>query len=155
MVKQTTLKDIDLFNYADYRRFVRDWLIVARSRKGFSLRVFAERAGLGSAGYLKMVTDGKRSLGESGLERVMNGLKLMGEERLYFRNLVLWNQAETDEARARYEGKLHLLRKCRSLMPHIREKIERIRGEIRGLLTSDEFTEEEAASIAGQILPAE
>lgn len=147
---------IDLFTYTDYRVFLTDWIAAARQKKrGFSLRVFTERAGLGSQGHFKMVIDGKRNLGESGLERFMNGMRLMGEDRLYFRNLVLWNQAETDEVKAAYEGKLNLLRKCRKLMPSIREKIEGFRGEILVMLTAGEFTEEEAVSLADQILPAE
>ena len=146
--------DIDLFTYTDYRKFLAEWVVAARNRRGFSFRTFAKRAGLGSAGYLKMVIDGKRNLGVAGLERFMNGMRMMGEERLYFRNLVQWNQAVTDDERARFEGKLILLRKCRSLMPHIREKIEVFRQEIFGMLTTD-FTSEEASSLALQLLPQE
>jgi hypothetical protein len=47
-----------------------------------------------------------------------------------------------------------LLRKCRRLMPHIRERIERFREEIFGFLAAD-FTPEEAALLASQFLPAE
>ena len=149
----------DLFHTTDYRHYLRDWVAAARSsKKGFSFRIFAARAGLGAPGYLGMVIQGKRNLGESGLERFMNGMKLMGAERLYFRNLVLWNQAETDDERSLYEGKLALLRKSRKLKPEvveeIRGKIERFRGEIVSLLASD-FTPEEAAMLASQYLPEE
>ncbi|HSA58987.1 MAG TPA: TIGR02147 family protein [bacterium] len=149
----------DLFHYTDYRHYLRDWVAAARAnRKGFSFRIFAARAGLGAPGYLGMVIQGKRNLGESGLERFMNGMKLMAAERLYFRNLVLWNQAETDGERSLYEGKLALLRKSRKLRPavadDIRGRIERFRGEIAGLLAPD-FTPEEAAMLARQYVPEE
>src|SRR5262249_46139063 len=108
---------IDPFSYTDYRHYLNDWLAASKSRKNFSLRQFAARAGLGSPGYLKMVIDAKRNLGEAGLERFMHGIKLKGDERLFFRNLVLWNQAATDEERGRYEGRLALLRKCRQVRP--------------------------------------
>ncbi len=146
------MKNLDPFPFTDYRSYLREWLALARLRRGFSLRVFAERAGLGSQSHLKMVIDGKRNLGESGIERFMNGLGLGGEERLYFRNLVLWNQSTDDAERSRYEGKLLLLRKCRRLMPHLRERIERFRQEITGFLHSD-FTPEEASLLTEQLLP--
>lgn len=101
-----------------------------------------------------MVIDGKRNLGLKSLERFLNGLKLIGEERLYFRNLVLWNQADTDSERSRYEGRLNLLRQCRRLMPEVLEKVQRFREEIAGLLPP-EFTKEEASMMAGQLLSSE
>jgi uncharacterized protein (TIGR02147 family) len=146
----------DLFSYTDYRSFLRDWLAAANGRKSFSFRQFASRAGLGSPGYLKMVIDGQRNLGVDGLERFMNGMRLIGEDRLFFRNLVLWNQAATGEERALYEGKLALLRKCRRVCPlaitEIKDRIERVRSEIIQML-APEFTLEEASLLASQLLP--
>jgi uncharacterized protein (TIGR02147 family) len=150
------MNTLELTQYTDYRLFLKDWLQEAKLKKGFSLRRFAARAGLGSPGYLLMVIDGKRNLGEEGLERFMYGMKLMGEDRLFFRNLVLWNQADTDEQRSLYEGKLALLRKCRRDRPHvipeIKQRLEKFRGEILEML-SGEFTPEEASILAGQLLP--
>lgn len=147
---------LELTQYTDYRLFLKAWLQEAKLKKGFSLRRFAARAGLGSPGYLLMVIDGKRNLGEEGLERFMYGMKLVGEDRLFFRNLVLWNQADTDEQRALYEGKLTLLRKCRHDRPHvipeIKQRLEKFRGEILEMLSA-EFTPEEASILAGQLLP--
>jgi len=149
---------MDVFAYTDYRKFLQDWLLAARERRGFSLRVFAGRAGIGSQGHLKMVIDGKRNLGVSGLERFMNGLRLMGGERLYFRNLVLWNQAASDEERAHYEGRLALLRKCRPVLPRafqeMRRKVMHAQEEIALFLQSD-LTPEEAGLLARQLLPSE
>jgi len=150
------MQNLDITTYTDFRHFLKDWLQEARQRRGFSLRRFAARAGLGSPGYLLMVIDGKRNLGEEGLERFMHGMRLVGDDRLFFRNLVLWNQADTDEQRAAYEGKLNLLRKCRTDRPQviseIRKKIEILRGEIIQSL-SPAFTPEEATLLAGQLLP--
>ena len=147
---------LDLFQYVDYQVYLRDWLASIRTRRGFSLRQFAARAGLGSPAYLKMVIDGKRNLGEEGLEMFMNGLRLEAEQRLFFRNLVLWNQAETDEDRSHYEGKLTLLRKCRVVRPkaisEIKEKIVHLRHEMAQML-GPELTQEEALLLLKQILP--
>jgi uncharacterized protein (TIGR02147 family) len=148
------MNSIDLFNYTDYRIFLRDWQGSVRGKRGFSCRAFAGRAGLGSSGHFKMVIDGKRNLGLKGLERFMNGLKLELEERLYFRCLVLWNQAGTEAEKVIYGSRVDLLRRCRRLMPEMREKVERLREEISALLPA-ELTKEEAALLTGQLLSAE
>lgn len=148
------MNPVNLFDYTDYRTFLRDWRDSVRGRKGFSCRAFAGRAGLGSSGHFKMVIDGQRNLGLKGLERFMNGLKLMGEERLFFRCLVLFNQAETESEKAIYGSRVELLRRCRRLMPEMRQKVERLREEISALLPA-ELTKEEAAVLTGQLLAAE
>jgi hypothetical protein len=103
-----------------------------------------------------MVIDGQRNLGEAALQGFLHGLRLMGEERLYFLNLVLWNQSKSQEERARFEGRLNLLRKFRSAKPQavslIQKRIEGVRAEIESLLAL-EFTPEEAIFLAKQFMP--
>ncbi|HEX5035669.1 MAG TPA: TIGR02147 family protein [bacterium] len=146
----------DLFDYTDYRLYLRDWLEDSKGRKGFSQRRFSLRAGLGSPSYLKMVIEGERNLGVAALKGFIFALKLTGEERLYFRSLVLWNQAEDDVERARFAGRLDLLRKFRraspQAVPGIQRRIEDVRAEIANML-APEFTPDEAAYLARQFLP--
>ncbi|HSA60450.1 MAG TPA: TIGR02147 family protein, partial [bacterium] len=47
----------NLFNYLDYRHFLRDWLQSAKKNYGFSYRFFSKRAGLKSPSLYKMVMD--------------------------------------------------------------------------------------------------
>lgn len=100
----------DLFNYLDYRHFLRDWLAAAKKHYGFSYRVFSRRAGLKSPSLYKMVMDGERDLIEGSLHKFLEGLSLSAKEKEYFATLVLYNQARTEDHKQRYLGKIRALR---------------------------------------------
>jgi hypothetical protein len=100
----------NLFNYLDYRHFLRDWLTAAKKHYGFSYRVFSRRAGLRSPSLYKMVMDGQRDLIEGSLHKFLEGLSLSVKEKEYFATLVLYNQARTEEYKQRYLGKIRVLR---------------------------------------------
>jgi hypothetical protein len=50
----------DLFQYVDYRLFLRDWLAAVRKRRGFFFSPIRHPGGVGVARHLKMVIDGQR-----------------------------------------------------------------------------------------------
>jgi uncharacterized protein (TIGR02147 family) len=80
-------KSIDLFEYHDYREFLRDWFDQVRESQSLSLRDVAEKCGL-STGYLPMILSGKRNLTEKSLAKLQWVLKLNQEETAYFRALL-------------------------------------------------------------------
>lgn len=85
-----------LYTYIDYRAFLRDYYAAEKESKAyFSYRYFARRAGINAPILLKMVTDGKRNLGRGTIEKFIKGLGLRDKEAVFFRNLVLFNQAKT------------------------------------------------------------
>lgn len=100
----------NLFNYLDYRHYLRDWLVAAKKHYGFSYRVFSRRAGLRSPSLFKMVMDGDRDLIEGSLHKFLEGLNLSVKEKEYFAALVLYNQASTEEHKQRYLGRIRILR---------------------------------------------
>jgi len=85
----------NVFDYLDYRAFLRDHYLFQKARgRGFSYRAFSRRAGLRSPNYLKLVIDGDRNL--SGAEMAMRfatACGLEGEAAGYFVDLVAFNQA--------------------------------------------------------------
>lgn len=84
-----------LFNYRDYRIFLRDWYAARKAREpGFSYAVFARRAGLGSRAHFQNVTAGRLNLPPEGVERFSKGLRLTREEAEFFALLVASNQAK-------------------------------------------------------------
>jgi len=98
---------INLFEYTDYRKFLKDWYESAKlSVRGFSYRSFAKKAGFASPNFLKLVMDGDRNLTEESLTTMMNGLGFTKQEQDFFRNLVFYNQSETDPKRNHYYQKL-------------------------------------------------
>jgi len=87
-----------IFEYLDYRCFLKDWYQYAKShKKGVSFRWFSARAGITSPVFPKLVMDGSRNLGESGIQAFANAMGLEGKERTFWIHLVGFNQAKTSE----------------------------------------------------------
>jgi uncharacterized protein (TIGR02147 family) len=83
-----------IFEYIDYRKYLKDFYDASKGEKPyFSYRFFARRAGLKSPILLKLVIDGKRNLSRKTIDKFIKGLNIKEKETVYFRNLVLFNQA--------------------------------------------------------------
>jgi uncharacterized protein (TIGR02147 family) len=107
--------EVDVFEYRDYRAFLRD---VYRSRKqteyGFSYRAFAKRAGLSAPNYLKLVAEGQRNLTPEMAGRFAGALGLGEESAGYFCDLVAFNQAASAPERERCYQRLQSYRRYRN-----------------------------------------
>lgn len=109
---------IQPFDYLDYRRFLRDWYEHAKQhRRGFSFRQFSKKAGFGAPNFLKRIMDGERNLSLESLPAFMDGLGLNKQEREFFQNLVLFNQAETHDTKDHYYRGLLRSQKFSQLKP--------------------------------------
>ena len=106
---------IDIFEYLDYRAYLRDFYIEQKARgRGFSYRSFSRRAKLRSPNYLKLVIDGERNLTERMAARFAVGCGLDGEEAEFFVDLVAFAQAKTATEKAACYRKLTGSRRYRS-----------------------------------------
>jgi len=149
---------VDVYQYLDYRRFLRDAHEVRKKSAGkYSFRYFAEKAGVGSPSYLKAVMDGKRNLTPDTARGFARALGLNKQQTRYFVALVAMNQAKTTRDRTFYFEEL-------SSIPKFREtrQLERNQYEyytrwycvvIRELAARDDFRED-PQWIAGQVRPA-
>ncbi len=91
-----------VFDFTNYRRFLKQRFSELKKKNPlFSYRSFNRLAGLSSSGFLKLVMDGKRNLAEAGFEKIARGFKLGDSEKKYFRALVHFNQAKTNEEKNR------------------------------------------------------
>ena len=106
-----------LFDYLDYRAFLRDYYAEKKRTRGFSFRAFSKRAGLGSPNYLKLVMDGERNLTEAMAERFAAALGLSGEPAEYFVEVVRFTQAKGSRARGEHYTKLVSFRRYREIRP--------------------------------------
>lgn len=98
---------IDVFDYVDYRAFLRDYYAAMKERKrGFSFRAFSRRAKLRSPNHLKRVMEGDRNLTDSMAARFAEACGLEHEAGEYFQHLVSFNQASTTKERAAAYKKL-------------------------------------------------
>ena len=109
---------ISVFDYRDYRKFLRDWYQAAKdASSSFSHRNFAKRAGFKSSNFLKLVMDGERNLTEASLAKFLVGLKLNKQEQDFFANLVHFNQSKTAAETNIYYQRLLQSRKYNQLKP--------------------------------------
>ncbi len=77
-----------VFEFHDYRAFLKDWLLYLRSRNSkHSMRGLAREMDL-SCAYLPSILSGKRKLSEKGLARLVPCLRLLPAEKTYFELLV-------------------------------------------------------------------
>jgi uncharacterized protein (TIGR02147 family) len=98
---------IDLFDYLEYRAFLRDYYaLMKRTRRAFSFRAFSRRARLGSPNHLKRVMDGERNLSPAMATRFAEALGLHGDAAEYFVQLVRLGQAKTSAERSRVYERL-------------------------------------------------
>jgi len=98
---------IDVYQYLDYRAFLRDYYAKKKElTRAFSYRSFSRRAGLKSPNYLKLVMDGARSLSARMAGRFATACGLDDDASRYFVHLVAFNQAETTAERSEHYGRL-------------------------------------------------
>jgi uncharacterized protein (TIGR02147 family) len=109
---------LNLFSYQSYRLFLKDWYEQAKkTRRGFSYRAFAQRAGFQTSNFMQLVMKGKRNLTEQSLIKMMKGLGLNKQEQEFFRNLVFFGQAKSHEEKNRYYQRLLQSKKYSQLKP--------------------------------------
>lgn len=87
--------------------YMRDFYEERKRCSAFSWREFSKIAGFSSPSYMKVVCDGKSKLSRIGVERTGAAMGLSGFEMDYFRLMVVFGQAETEEKKvAAYEKML-------------------------------------------------
>ena len=101
------LVEPDILQYTNYRVFLRDYYeYKKKTSTAFSLRFFAEKAGLSSHAHLKLAIDGKRNITKNTVTKLIHGLGLENQRAAYFESLVFFNQAQTDADKQIYYAQL-------------------------------------------------
>ena len=96
-----------IVEYSDFRMYMRDFYEERKRCSAFSWREFSKITGFSSPSYMKVVCDGKSKLSRIGVERTGFAMGLVGFEMDYFRAMVEFGQAETEEKKkAAYESML-------------------------------------------------
>ncbi|MGZ6398652.1 MAG: TIGR02147 family protein [Bdellovibrio sp.] len=107
-----------IYEYDNYRQFLRDFYEHSRQADSkFSFRYFAKLAGFQSPNYLKLVMDGRRNLALPGIEKCAVALKFNEEEKFFFTNLVLLNQATSIDEKQEYAAELLSCKGYKKLHP--------------------------------------
>ena len=96
-----------IVEYSDFRQYMLDYYEERKRRSVFSWREFSKIAGFSSSSYMKVVCDGQSKLSKVGVERTGAAMGLVGFEMEYFRAMVEFGQAATEEKKkAAYENML-------------------------------------------------
>ena len=88
-----------IIEYQNYRQYIADYYVFKKRTSTFSWREFAKLADFSNPVYLIQVCDGKYSLSDVAVERVGGVMNLAGFELTYFKTLVVFNHAKTDDAK--------------------------------------------------------
>ncbi len=96
-----------IIEYSDFRQYMLDYYEERKRRSVFSWREFSKIAGFTSSSYMKVVCDGRSKLSRIGVERTGAAMGLVGFEMEYFRAMVEFGQASTEEKKkAAYQNML-------------------------------------------------
>lgn len=147
-----------VYEYVDYRAFLRDHFVASKKLKPqYSYRFLARRAGFASSNFLKLVMDGARNLGPAATEQVAKALKLDPRETLFFADLVALNQAQTVAERNRAFERVAANRRFRAARrldgPLFEYLTHWYYPAIRELAAREDF-QEDPKWIASQVEPA-
>lgn len=105
---------VHIFEYLDYRQFLRDLYAAAKARgAAFSHRAFSRRAGLRSSNYLSLVMKGERDLSSEMAPRFAKACGLAKREADFFCDLVAYGQAKTTAEKRRAHERLARFRRFR------------------------------------------
>lgn len=107
-------KALNLFEYTDYRAFLKDWYRHRQAQDGkLSYRRLAADIGFRSPGHFSLIVNGKANLSLKILDRFIRYLGLGKKESEFFQALVLYNQAKGLEDRTRCFDRLMSFRQSR------------------------------------------
>jgi len=116
MPKESQSK-IVVFEYLDYRAFLRDYYAQCKAERGLTFRGFSVRAGLNSPNYLQLVMSGKRNLTAQMAARFARAIGLDRDASDYFIELVTFNQSKSNPEREASFGRLTGYRSYRQARP--------------------------------------
>jgi len=87
----------DVLEYTDYHRYIADYFAEKKAKSAFTWLAFMQAAGFSSPVFLKYVSEGRYNLSEDTSHQVAEAMGLVGYEREYFAEMVLFDQAKTDD----------------------------------------------------------
>lgn len=103
-----------VFEYTNYRLFLKDYYEQKKAESGFTYRDFAGLTGMNSTSWLLHLIKGTKNLSPETAARIAKALKLNRAESEYFELLVPFTQAKTNAAKDQtYQRMLGLKRKLK------------------------------------------
>ena len=102
---------LNIFDYDDYRKFLHDYYRVQKKRNpSISYRYIARRVGFKSPGHFTQIIQGKINISIKLIDKFSEFIGFSEHETSFFRSLVLFNQAPTEEEKSGYYQKMAALK---------------------------------------------
>jgi len=96
-----------VFDFVDYHRFLSEWCEARKAHwNGFSYQWLANKAGLKSRSFLRLVGLGEKDLSGSAAVRLSKAMDLDARSATYFEALVAWNNASDPTEKAHFHDRL-------------------------------------------------
>ncbi len=125
MIDLETKNSPSIFDYNNYREFLRDYYQFQKHKKnGFTYSRFSKSCGLGSPNYYKLVMDNEKNLTANNIIRFSKGISFSEDESEYFEALVNFNQAKDILEREYYHERVLRLRKRKKSFGITRRTLE-------------------------------
>ncbi len=106
----------DVFQYLDYRAYLRDYFKEEKNRfSKFSHQFFARKAGINSSGFVLHVMNGERNLTKTVLLKIARAMGFSAKQIEYFDDLVSFEQAKDQSEKEFYFGRIAEKRKSLSI----------------------------------------
>lgn len=103
-----------VFDYTNYRLYLKDYYEERKAESGFTYRDFSELTGMNSTSWLLHLIKGTKNLSPDTAIRIAKALKLGKAEAEYFELMVPFTQAKTNAAKDQiYQRMLGLKRKLK------------------------------------------
>lgn len=138
-----TASEVNIFDYTNYRDFLRDFYAEKKRVDGYTYRDFSKRAGMNSSSWLFLLIKGVKNLTPESIIRVGQALDLKKKEMDYFELLVHFTQAKTNDTKNHYYQRMLTLKKKLHMVTITEEQYEYFstwyHPVIRSLITKAEF----------------
>jgi len=102
-----SLTSIDIFNYSDPKKYIKDFLTFKKSvHRKYNYQFFASKAGIKSPAHFSLILASKSRISTKLIPKICTAFELKKNESKYFETLVFFDQAKSHEIRVKYFEKL-------------------------------------------------
>jgi uncharacterized protein (TIGR02147 family) len=121
---------MNIYQYEDYRHYLKDRLEQERSAASFSWRKFAAKSGFTNPGYINDVIKGRRKLSNKAVEKLVRYFSFLPHEADFFRRMVAFAHSRNGGTKDRIYKEL-VSRRSRSSFAQLNPEISKYYQDYR------------------------
>ncbi len=116
---------INIFNYTDYRLFIKDVYLDKKDRKkSFSFRVFSDQVGFSSKSFIQDVISGKRNLSKDSAFKLIEYFEFDVKRSAYFQDLIEFDQAKNVDQKEFFLSRIVASNRSKTFQKILKEQYE-------------------------------